>query len=193
MFRFDPENRDVLLAEERYQRLPPERVLDLLPLRPDAVVADIGCGPGYFTLPLAARLPEGHVYAADIEPLMLDTTRKRAATVGLTNVTTVLAWADGVPLAPGSVDGILLAFTYLFVPGADRVDYLTALRELLRPGGWLAILDWEKRQNPGGGPPLERRVTPEETETGLSTTGWRVAARHAPNEWTYLFHAVPEQ
>ena len=192
MFRFDPENRDLLLDEERYRRLPPERVLDLLPLRTDAVVADVGCGPGYFTLPLAARLPAGRVYAADIEPLMLDTTRERAAAAGLTNITTVLAGADGVPLAPASLDGIFLAFTYLFVPAADRLDYLTMLRGLLRPGGWLAILDWERRQNPGGGPPLERRVTPDETASALAGSGWRIGARHAPNEWTYLFLAGAE-
>ena len=191
MFRFNPENRDVLLAEERYQRLPPERVLDLLPLHPASIVADIGCGPGFFTLPLASRLPEGHVYAADIEPLMLDTVRERVVAAGLTNVTTLRAETVGVPLPSGSVDGIFLAFTYLFVPAAGRVDYLTTLRGLVRPGGWLAILDWEKRQNPGGGPPLERRVTPEETEAGITAAGWRVEARHAPNEWTYLFLATP--
>ena len=42
------------------------------PGQPDAVVADIGSGPGVFSIPLAAAVPDGLVYAVDVEPAQLD-------------------------------------------------------------------------------------------------------------------------
>lgn len=186
MHRFDPERRHLLISEERYRSLPPAKVLDQLPLRPGMTVADIGCGPGYFTLPLAERLPQGHVHAVDIEPLMLDAVRERAAEAGRANITTHLATPSAVPLPAGSLDGALMALTFLFIPAADRASYLARLRALMRPGGWLAILEWDRRQSPGAGPPLEARVAPEDTYLALSTTGWHPVALVAPNEWMYL-------
>ncbi len=190
MHRFNPEMRQRLLSAERYQFLPPDTVLALLPLRADAGIADVGCGPGFFTLPLAERTPRGRVFAVDIEPLMLEDVSRRAAEASLTNVETVRATEQDVPLPPASLDGIFTSMVYHEI--ADRIPYLTMLRRLLRPGGWLALLEWERRQNPGGGPPLDARLPPEQTADELAAAGWRIAARHAPNEWTYLLLAQPE-
>ena len=52
-------------ARDAWQK--PEEVMKALALPPDAVVADIGAGTGYFSARLAAQLPRGHVYAADVE------------------------------------------------------------------------------------------------------------------------------
>ncbi len=188
MHRFNPDNRHRLLSEQRYEMLPPDRVLDLLPLRLGAVVGDIGCGPGFFTLPLAERLGEaGVVYAADVEPVMLQMVQERAEAAGLTNIRTLLAEEQALPLAPASLDGALLALVYHEF--GDRTDYLSLLARLIRPGGWLALIEWERRENPGGGPPLASRITPEEATTELATTGWRVTGRHAVSEWLYLLLA----
>ena len=46
-----------------------------LPLSEDSVVADIGAGTGYFTFPVARRVPKGRVYAVDIQTEMLDIIR----------------------------------------------------------------------------------------------------------------------
>lgn len=181
--RFDPAARHVLLSAERRRGLPPGPVLDCLPLRPDATVADIGCGPG-FTLPLAERLPHGTVYPLDTEQAMLESVRERAATAGRANITTLPAAEDVLSLAPGGLDGAFLAFTILFI--ADRAGYLALLRDLVRPDGWLAILDWERRRNPGPGPPLESRVLPAETAVALVAAGWRIVARRTPGAWTYF-------
>lgn len=191
MHRFDPERRHLLISEERYRLLPPAQVLDLLPLRPDLTLADIGCGPGFFTLPLAERLAEGIVYAFDIEPVMLDAVRERAAGADRRNIVTRLSTGDALPLPTASLDAAFMAFTFLFIPASARVDYLAGLRAIVRPGGWLAILEWERRQNPGGGPPLEVRVVPEETIAALAESGWRLIVHQAVNEWMYLVLATP--
>ncbi|MBI4301772.1 MAG: 1-(5-phosphoribosyl)-5-[(5-phosphoribosylamino)methylideneamino]imidazole-4-carboxamide isomerase, partial [Chloroflexi bacterium] len=63
--RFNVQNMGILEHPERKRELDPERVLDLLPLEPNQKIADIGCGPGYFTIPLSRRLGRGRVYALD--------------------------------------------------------------------------------------------------------------------------------
>src|SRR5919201_1315272 len=96
--KFNPANLERQLGEERRRSLDPEDYLDLLALRPDMVVADVGCGPGYFTLPLARRLPQGRVLACDIQQEMLDVLRQRVSEAGLTNVETARSAEDRVPL-----------------------------------------------------------------------------------------------
>ena len=54
-----------LLRPERTETLDPFTVLSLCPVNPRDTVADIGCGPGYFTLPLAKLLINGKVFALD--------------------------------------------------------------------------------------------------------------------------------
>src|SRR5919112_6054161 len=130
MHRFDPANRHRLLGEQRYQLMPPDRILDLLPLQPDAVVGDIGCGPGFFTLPLAERLRQGHVHAVDVEPVMIQTVRERADEAGLTNISTLLSEEQSIPLPPGSLDGAFLSLVYHVFD--DRAAYLAMLRQLVR-------------------------------------------------------------
>ena len=187
MDRFNPENRHRLISEQRYQLMPPDSILDTLPLRADAVVGDIGCGPGFFTLPLAARLPQGLVHAIDVEPVMLQMVTERAAAAGLTNIRTHLATEDALPLPPASLDGALLALVYHELP--DRRAYLAMLGGVLRPQSWLALLNWERKPNPIGGPPLERRIPRADARAELVAAGWRVVAEPAINDALYLLVA----
>ena len=58
--KFNPANAARLLAAERAEIHPPDEVLALLALRSGHIAADVGCGPGYYTLPIArAVAPEG--------------------------------------------------------------------------------------------------------------------------------------
>ena len=66
--KFDTRNKDLLLSEARQETLKPEELLRSLGLRAGQTIADIGCGPGFFTVPAARIVGEdGHVYAADIQ------------------------------------------------------------------------------------------------------------------------------
>ena len=189
--RFNPENRHRLLSAERHEMMPPDRILGWLPVRPDMTIADIGCGPGFFTLPLAERLPQGTVLALDVAPVMLQTVEERAATAGLANIRTLLAGEDALPIEPSSLDGAFLSMVYHEIP--TRQHYLEHLRSLVKPGGWLAIAEWEKRPNPGGGPPLANRLTPAETRADMLAAGWPVTAQETINEWMYFLLSQPGQ
>ena len=62
--KFDPENRKILNSKQRQEMLPPAQVIMDIGVGSRTVWADIGCGTGFFTIPLANEVKE--VYALDI-------------------------------------------------------------------------------------------------------------------------------
>ena len=133
-------------------------------------VADIGCGPGYFTIPLAKALVEGKLYALDIDNEMLDACRERVAQARMGNVEILKCEEFDSSLEAGSLDGIFLAFVIQQSP--DKPRFLKAVRQLLRPRGWGAILEWYRKETETG-PPLERRMDPEQMEELVKSAGFR--------------------
>ncbi len=128
---------------ERPEREREERtdlLLDALPLTPAMHVADIGAGTGYFSFPVAARLPAGRLFAVDIQPEMLAIVRQRAAERAVSNVEPVLGTETDPQLAPGSIDLAFIVdayheFSYPFEMG-------TALAAALKPGGRLVLVEY---------------------------------------------------
>ena len=158
-----------LTSPERLAELAVDRVIGELGLSPDAVVADIGSGPGVFSIPLAAAVPDGLVYAVDVEPAQLDALRRRAAEAGARNVVPVLASFDDPFLPPGHVDLAIVVDTYHHI--SDRVAYFRTVREALRPGGRLSIVEWNDA-DPDIGPPPEMRVSTEIRAAELEEAGF---------------------
>lgn len=181
--KFDPHNKHRLISPERRKIMDPERVLSLLPLEPDQVVADIGCGPGFFTLPLARRLTHGMVIALDIAAEMLAAVREKVAEAGIDNVEVRASGELDFPVPAASVDGVFLAFVLHEVE--DKATFLERLKGVLKPGGWLAVLEWY-RQETEYGPPLEDRLTLKEVQELASSAGFTVNDEQPLNEDHYL-------
>ena len=138
-------------------------------------VAEIGCGPGYFTLKLAKALMDGKLYALDTDDEMLEVCRERVTAARLGNVEVQKCGEFDFPLEEGSLDGVFLAFVIHESP--DLPKFLQEIRRLLKPGGWGTVLNWHHRESETG-PPLERRVDPETMrqkarEAGFRYQNWR--------------------
>ncbi len=89
----------------------PDRIVESLALKPADSVADIGTGTGYMAMHLARAVPEGHVFAVDVEPGMVGYTAMRASTENLRNLRGVIG--DGTsPRLPEPVDVAFLLNTY---------------------------------------------------------------------------------
>ena len=136
----------------------PERVLRALGLRRGQVVADVGAGPGFWTIPLARRVGRrGHVFALDPEPGALDVLRRRLAKARVRNVTPVLN-DDTAPLLPeASCDLVMIVNVYHHF--AEPARFLRQVALCLRRGGRLVNIDWADRDTPKG-PPAHRRIAP---------------------------------
>lgn len=122
-------------AEERTDLL-----LDNLPLEADDVVADLGAGTGYFSLPMARRVPAGRVLAVDIQPEMLEIVSRRAQAAGLANVEPVLASETDPGLPPGQVDLVLMVDAYHEFSHPREV--MTGIVRGLKPGGRVVLIEY---------------------------------------------------
>ena len=181
--RFDTRKRFVLLSDERIAALQPEKLLRELGLTEGMTVADIGCGPGFFTIPAAQIVgPTGLALAADIQGEMLSTVRSRALEHGLTNVRIVKTNDREIPIPAGSCDFALLAFTLHEIE--HRASFLHRAARALKPNGRLWVLEWDKVEGPVG-PPMEDRITPEELLADAQAAGLKVVDERtlAPDQY----------
>jgi cyclopropane fatty-acyl-phospholipid synthase-like methyltransferase len=162
----------------------PHEVISALALKPDAALADIGAGTGYFAARLANMLPKATVYAVDVEPEMVKYLGERAKREGLKNLKPVAARPDDARL-PAKVDLILLVDVYHHIDNRER--YFRKLAASLRPGGRLAVIDF--RLDSPEGPPKSARIAPEQVKTELARAGYALAAEHGflPRQYFLVF------
>ena len=162
----------------------PHEVIHALGLAPTAHVADIGAGTGYFAARLSHAVPQGRVYAVDVEPAMVKHLAERAKREGLTNVQSV-AGAPSDPRLPHPVDLVLLVDVYHHV--TDRQRYFAKIGHSLKPGGRVAIIDF--RLDSPEGPPKAARIEPARVKTEMQRAGYELVQEHAflPRQYFLVF------
>jgi ubiquinone/menaquinone biosynthesis C-methylase UbiE len=132
-----------LERSEREDEEAPDVALNVLKIPKGASVADIGAGSGYITVRLAARVgPTGRVYANDVQPQMLNILARRLDMSKITNVTLIEGTIDDPKLPPASVDLALMVDVYHELSQPQAI--LRRLRESLKPGGRLVLLEYRK-------------------------------------------------
>ena len=128
---------------ERSERERQERT-DLLiaglGLSEDFVVADIGAGTGYFTFPVAQRVPRGKVFSVDIQPEMLARIARRKALENVANVETVLGTEDDPKLPDNEIDLAFIVDAYHEFSFPREMG--ERLKESLKPGGQLVLVEY---------------------------------------------------
>ena len=160
----------------------PDRVVKVLALRKDLVVADIGSATGYFPVRFARACSEGLVLGADIEPDMVHYLNDRARRDGLTNLVSILADDDN-PHLPVPVDLVFICNTYHHIDA--RIDYFRRLQEQLAEKGRVAVVDF--RPSSKRGP--RHKLAPEVVEKEMIEAGYRVVERHdfLPEQYFLVF------
>jgi SAM-dependent methyltransferase len=169
-------------ARDAWQK--PHEVVQALKLAPDAAVADIGAGTGYFAVRLAHMTAKGRVYAVDIEPDMVKYLGERAQKSGLKNLIPVQGAPDD-PKLPAKVDLVLMVDVYHHIDGRDA--YFRKLAGSLKPGGAVAIIDFTK-ESPVG-PPPSSRIAASEVKAEMQRAGYVLATEHGflPNQYFLVF------
>lgn len=181
--KFDPARRARLEDPARAELLPPESLLSGAGLRLGMWMADIGCGPGFFTLPASALVgPSGQVFAIDISEEMLEAVREKTGRSGVSNVVTLRATEDRLPLADRSADFVLLAFVLHEAVNPQR--FVREVVRILKTSGRVLLLEWEKREMEMG-PPVMDRLSSQETRTLFEGAGISVLQQFAPNAYHY--------
>jgi len=174
-------------ARDAYQK--PHEVVMALALHEGERIADIGAGAGYFSLRFARHVGDtGRVFAVDINPDMIVHLNERIRDAGLDNVRTILARPDDPLLPPASVDRVFICETWHHI--GDHPQYLARLKTILRPGGQVVIIDFDKKETPVG-PPMAMRVSREAVVSELEQHGFRLAEEKTILPYQYFLVFAP--
>ncbi len=183
--KFDPAHVERLLSAERDRDVAPEKLLREAGLEKGDAFADIGCGPGFFSIPAAGIVgEEGVVYAVDSEEKMLERLRLRCPPA---NVIVLKSAESAIPLKDSSVDFAFLG--YMLHETEDRAIFLKDVKRILKDGAKVLVLDWKKKREENG-PPFEERITEEEVIGVMKAAGFEDVKASALNESHYSITAV---
>lgn len=135
------------VKQEREQaELDAPKLVEVLGVTPGMTVADIGSGGGAMTVVLGHWIGPGRVYATDITEHALRETGDYAKREGLTNVTVIEGAAASTNLPAECCDALFLRNVYHHI--IDIAAFNKSLHASLKPGGRLAIIDFEAKPNP---------------------------------------------
>ncbi|RII35519.1 class I SAM-dependent methyltransferase [Clostridium chromiireducens] len=154
--KFDAKNKHKLDNEKRRELLPPEQTLISLHLQEEAIMADIGCGIGYFTIPASKIVGEnGKIFAMDISPEMLKDVEIKISDNNISNVETILTEENDLKLEDNKVT---FAFISLVLHEAnEKENFLNEVKRIIIPNGKITIVEWEKAESEFG-PPIDHRI-----------------------------------
>jgi ubiquinone/menaquinone biosynthesis C-methylase UbiE len=167
-------------ADDWIQRMErPERIASLLvdeivarlDLAPGQVVADIGAGPGIFSLPLAKAVgPKGRVYAEEVDQAFLDRVRQKIDAQHVTNVTPVLGTFADPKLPARDVD--LAFFHDVLHHITDRTGFLATLAPYVKRAGRICIVEYDAKTGPHKDDP-SLVITREQLDGWMATIGFK--------------------
>jgi ubiquinone/menaquinone biosynthesis C-methylase UbiE len=186
--RFAPvmgyQGADWLERSERDEEEAPDIALNVLKIPKGASVADIGAGSGFITERLSARVgPTGRVFANDLQPQMLQILGRRLAQRNITNVTLVQGTIDDPKLDPASVDLEIMVDVYHELSQPQAM--LRGLREALKPGGRLVLLEYRK-EDPSIPIRFEHKMSVAEAKLEVEHEGFTLAKVDESLPWQHI-------
>lgn len=171
--------RDTREREERCSLM-----LANLPIRPGMTVCDMGCGNGFYTVPMARMAgANGQVLAVDVQPEMLVMLRERCETEGLGNITPILGSMFDPRLPAASVDLILLVDVYHEFSHPQHM--LAAMRRSLKPDGTIVLVEYRGEDPEVPIKPLHK-MTKEQVEREMTANGFRKVGSFDELPWQHM-------
>ncbi len=151
----------------------PQKNIERLQILPGMKVADLGSGPGEYSLPASLMVGEsGRVYAIDVQKEILSDLKFRARERHLSNLEVI--WGDvekvgGTRLADNSID-IAIASNILFQV-QDKETFLSEVHRILKEGGRVFLIDWLDSFG-GLGPEEKSVISPEKAKELFARQGF---------------------
>ncbi|MBE9503628.1 MAG: class I SAM-dependent methyltransferase [Proteobacteria bacterium] len=170
--KFDPANKEKLDNDERRAFYDLPQLLKYFSFSRGMVIADVGCGTGYFTFPLATITGNtGKVFALDISEEMLETVKDKVKRWNTDNVIPLLSQESAFPIEDNAVDFIMLS--HLVHELESPLTFFSEVERVLKKGGSIGIVDWDSVDSPVG-PPLKERISRDEMKGLLEKSGYAI-------------------
>lgn len=172
-----------LERSDREKEEAPSKAIALLDLAPDAVLADIGAGSGYYSFRIARNLPKGKVVAVDIQPEMIDFLKKESDKLGVKNVQPHLGTIESVQLPPASIDAALMVDAYHEFD--HPVEMLASLRIALKSKGRIYLLEYRAEDD---NVPIKthHKMTEAQARKEFEAAGFKFVVNKPNLPWQHL-------
>jgi ubiquinone/menaquinone biosynthesis C-methylase UbiE len=160
-------------GKSSYDLIDPATLWAALDLPRSITFLDLGCGQGNYSLAAADRIgPTGTVYAVDLWEEGIAALKARAAQEGRANLKPLAGAAGQVPVESGSVDvGLMATVLHDLVEAGTAAGALAEVSRVIKAGGRLAIVEFDKIGGPPG-PPRHIRLDPAEVEALVAPYGF---------------------
>jgi len=180
---FDPAHIAVLESEDRKMWQNPDEILAGVELRPNWVAVDLGCGSGYFTVPLSNKVKR--VLAIDVQKEMLDFLKNKIRQLKIKNIKLLLSQPNEIPVGDNSVDFLMSVNALHEFDARDKMT--EEMRRVLKKGGKLLVVDF-KKEDTGFGPPVSIRVSKERAVRVFEKRGFRLSkTKDLPYHYVLVF------
>jgi predicted methyltransferase len=185
---------DWLERPEREQEEQPDEVIKTMGLKPGDIVADIGCGTGYFSRRMAkAVAPGGKVYANEIQPEFIEMLKANCAKEGIVNVEPVLGAEDDPKLPIGGIDWILL--TDVYHEFQQPQPMLAKMLESLKPDGKVALIEYRLLGDTAKHIKEEHRMSVKQVLAEWNKAGFELVdlLEFLPSQHFFIFQRDPDR
>ena len=180
--------RPIAAGKSSYDLIDSEKLFSELRLAEESVLLDVACGRGNYAVAASEHMGgRGLIHAFDLWEEGIELLREEISKRKIRNIRPGVAdVGKKIPLPDQSVDTCLMA-TVLHDLRQDHTEKgaLREARRVLKPDGFLAVVEFKKIEGPPG-PPVEIRIGPEELERILSPYGFRVTKTSDVGPYHYL-------
>jgi len=177
-------------SSQRERLVPPEALISQMPIQKNHTLLDVGAGSGFFTIPMAEST-SGKVYAMDPDERMLSVIATKAQEKGLTNIELLQDSIENLSIQNNSVDFVMASLILHEVSSLTKA--LANIVAVLKPGGHLLCLEYEKDDLIIEGPPMSIRIGSAELEKALSSIGFELVRTTKINDAIYTVLTVKKE
>ena len=165
------EGADWLERNSRPQEENTDLAIAKLPVTKNSVVADIGAGTGYYTFRIAKKVPQGKVYAVEIQDAAIKYLKNRSKVLNQSNVTVVKGDEQTPNLPNNTIDLAIMVDVYheLLFPH----EMLQNIRRSLKPKGRLLLLEY-RAEDPKVGIKALHKMSVAQVNKELSVNGFHL-------------------
>jgi len=174
-------------SKQRVKLIPPEVLISQMPIEKNHTLLDIGAGSGFFTIPMAESTTN-KVYAMDPDFRMLKVIEEKAKEKGITNIELIQDYLENLTIKNESIDFAMASLILHEVRSLSNA--LSKIYEVLKPGGHLLCLEYEKDDLIVEGPPMSIRISSENLEKTLTSIGFKDVKKTKINDAIYTMIAV---
>lgn len=174
-------------SKQREALIPPEVLIQQMPIQENHTLLDVGAGSGFFTIPMA-EATSGKVYAMDPDKRMLSVIEGKAKEKGLDNIELIQEYIESLRIQHNSIDFVMASLILHEVPSLKEA--LTRIYEILKTGGHVLCLEYEKDDKITEGPPMDIRIPSADLQKVLKRIGFSIVKKTKINDGIYTVLAV---